>query len=848
MKRLLLFLFCLGSLLASNAQFPATNLKQNFKWGAALGTRDSTAYGANDSLVVVINRQGRMMYRSTDGYWKVLADRRFVDSADLKRIQLESGNDTIVPIPTEFGYQIPFDILRNGTTYKISPQFSLQTHANITVNKTYYVNVNTGNDANAGTSWGTALKSVSSALLRTDVDRIFVAKGVYPYADSWRNANPTRSVEIIGDLTQGVGDSVWLTSNATLTTSWTSVSNYYFARFNRTTDTAFGAVDRNFLDKYGNPIALTLRTNIADVNANPNSVFVSNDTVYIRTSDSRLPDSQIWVTAQNRSINNLNGFISNAKNYYVKNINFYRGGFYATATFGNLYAENVRIIGYANFFDGLTEVMLFNVRASQSTADLMNYDPQGLSVGSVVEYNSNFSAAALGSACGNCQVSTAHDGMSILRINSTYSGSSGQNIGDVNGTKSLIYNCTVDSSVTTKVGYFFGTGASPSFAWLENSRSTNQLVGGFDIEQGTNATIRVKNFSGSRTNSGTILAYTPNENYGSKVSEMQESNVLNSDDFLYVAKSTSPNYVSAKISASKLFENSGKLSVNGADVGATTSQQKFLQGISVNEASGATTALRSLSTTDIAFQIQALPSQTADLFRTRTSGSTVLGRGTVGGNWNFGTNAGNETSNFSATFTGGNPVIDFGGTSDAQETSLRIFSGATPWRFRYQGNLNSGRLILNRGSQEFFFNSDGTFRGRITPRSGSTGAGTAPIKFETGSLMSTPENGAFEFLDSVYYATANTTRYKIPLTLTGSFTLDFGSTAAGASTDIVITVTGAMVGNVVNLGLPSSWTAGGIYQAFVSGANSVTVRYTNASTAPIDPASATFNYIIFKNQ
>src|SRR6476659_6936865 len=51
----------------------------------------------------------------------------------------------------------------------------------------------------------------------------------------------------------------------------------------------------------------------------------------------------------------------------------------------------------------------------------------------------------------------------------------------------------------------------------------------------------------------------------------------------------------------------------------------------------------------------------------------------------------------------------------------------------------------------------------ITIRAGTTSAGSAPIKFTSGSLMTTPEAGAVEFLtDNLYFTqTTSTTRKKI---------------------------------------------------------------------------------------
>lgn len=74
--------------------------------------------------------------------------------------------------------------------------------------------------------------------------------------------------------------------------------------------------------------------------------------------------------------------------------------------------------------------------------------------------------------------------------------------------------------------------------------------------------------------------------------------------------------------------------------------------------------------------------------------------------------------------------------------------------------------------------------------------------------------------------------------------LDFASIAAAASADLTITLTGAAVGDSVALGLPSAPTAGIIFQAFVSAANTVTVRATNITGSAVDPASATYRVTV----
>ncbi len=44
----------------------------------------------------------------------------------------------------------------------------------------------------------------------------------------------------------------------------------------------------------------------------------------------------------------------------------------------------------------------------------------------------------------------------------------------------------------------------------------------------------------------------------------------------------------------------------------------------------------------------------------------------------------------------------------------------------------------------------------VTVRPGTTAAGTAPLKFASGPLMSNPEVGAVEFLTDAYYGTIST--------------------------------------------------------------------------------------------
>jgi hypothetical protein len=78
----------------------------------------------------------------------------------------------------------------------------------------------------------------------------------------------------------------------------------------------------------------------------------------------------------------------------------------------------------------------------------------------------------------------------------------------------------------------------------------------------------------------------------------------------------------------------------------------------------------------------------------------------------------------------------------------------------------------------------------------------------------------------------------------GSASLNFGSIGAAAQADLTITITGAAVGDEVVMALPAAPTAGLIFNAFVSAADTVTIRASNITAAPIDPAAATFGAIV----
>jgi len=83
--------------------------------------------------------------------------------------------------------------------------------------------------------------------------------------------------------------------------------------------------------------------------------------------------------------------------------------------------------------------------------------------------------------------------------------------------------------------------------------------------------------------------------------------------------------------------------------------------------------------------------------------------------------------------------------------------------------------------------------------------------------------------------------------LTATSTIDFTSLLANTTADSSgITVTGAVVGDVVMVGPPATIASGLVVTGYVSAADTVKVRVANVTASPIDPASGSFRVTVLK--
>lgn len=83
-------------------------------------------------------------------------------------------------------------------------------------------------------------------------------------------------------------------------------------------------------------------------------------------------------------------------------------------------------------------------------------------------------------------------------------------------------------------------------------------------------------------------------------------------------------------------------------------------------------------------------------------------------------------------------------------------------------------------------------------------------------------------------------------TLSVIATLDFASVSAAGTGTLTVTCPGASIGDIVAIGLPATVNAGIVFDARVSAADTITIRASNITASPIDPASATYEFVVFK--
>ena len=386
-----------------------------------------------------------------------------------------------VAVPDAAFDWLPFTIQTNGYKFRPDPSFNLQSHANITVNKTYYVDSENGDDGNSGADWDNALKTLTEAWSKADVDRIY-ATGQWTH--NQQLSITTRDFELIG-----VGDCV-ITCDVTdeFVGAWSAVDDHYEATVS---DYVYSMRDESDPDancpEWGTN--LTTKASIAEVDANPGSWWQDwpSRKIYVRTFDSREPDTDL------RSYKNLALYIArNNQTVYLENLKLFTGTYWRSDDVGGLkvYAKNCEF--YKGLFYGMDEVIFEDcVSHCHKEGDVMDYNDRGDITENAVEINCDFRNI---SEEGPNQASTAHSGVSIVRIEGYYE----------TGIQTIADSA---ESIWCLGGHMYNFNAEIAFyseeeAWLDRCYLDGDLT-----DQDTGGTIHIRNCTITGAQSGNIQPY-----------------------------------------------------------------------------------------------------------------------------------------------------------------------------------------------------------------------------------------------------------------------------------------------------------------------------------------------------
>lgn len=413
------------------------------------------------------------------------------------RCQLDEQR-TALTLPSAFSW-FPYTISVGSDGRGVS-SFNFRS-AKPATTATYYVDPVNGLDANAGTSMAAALKNITTALAKGDVNEIVLAAGTYP-----RNRIPSARHTLARDLAirvYGGGTANILGSDQDVL-DWVADGTYPNV-YTRVRSNVMQVRDANDLDANGEWTQLTLQTSVADVNANPGSYYVDgSNNLYVRTVDSRAPDNDLHVfltgtfwTFQGQYTLWVDGTINliGVSETQVRNTGL--------STYVTYYERNVTSKYKVNSEDGIGVLGCDSYRVNGRVTDNLNdgYDYTALNGRANKAFELNCVGLRNGgSGAGNNNASTMHDNGSVIRLNGIGAECEGPIFADVDaGTTSLMINCSADETTDAsapRINYeLSGT------HWLVNCTSTN--APDYDVRVG--GTVR---YVGSQTLSSTITSGT----------------------------------------------------------------------------------------------------------------------------------------------------------------------------------------------------------------------------------------------------------------------------------------------------------------------------------------------------
>lgn len=341
-----------------------------------------------------------------------------------------------------------------------------------------YVDPVLGNEANDGLTWATAKRDPAAAIHTRTAATIYIAPGTYHRSDfhDWGVNKISRDVSII--CPNGIAIVTRRAGGASLPAfTLSSGTTYVVARNN-----IASVYDVLKLDIYDDYTKMPAYASLALLNAAPFGYFRDGANTYVKRADGAVPtylNTAIFLVEDQP----VSGITGNAT-VYLENLHF-EGG---TSCFDidptsstdvmKLYAKGCSFkynTGSGGGGDGLsvfgaTEVRLQGSEGSRTWNDVVSYHEDTVTspgvLGLAVEVDCVWRRAGWDNLPStNNNGSTAHDGWTVVRINTEQYLNGGPNVADVTGCNTWMVGCKMHDGIGT--GSVSGVQCGNGEMWLD---------------------------------------------------------------------------------------------------------------------------------------------------------------------------------------------------------------------------------------------------------------------------------------------------------------------------------------------------------------------------------------------
>jgi hypothetical protein len=361
-----------------------------------------------------------------------------------------------------------------------------------------YINLDTGNDTTGNGSQATPYKTLAKAFTIAstgDAKSEIIVLSDTPFMRDESAVAMAITNKTIALVPQNTTNRIIITGGQR-SLAWTSDGSgtYHTSRTN-----AKQVIDFTSKDSDGAYIPYTPVSSIANCQALAGSWYTDGTLVYVHTLNGATPtDSTICVNMT--SINTFSPQLLGTSKLYIKNCDIAtappmrpRGDSTGATVVGDFVAEKCTFSsGYKAYGDetngnsvqveNIKNTYLFDCVSSYSTRDCFNYHYMNVPSLNrrdclVIEYNCNGKDAGVTSTDVNNNISTAHEGISIIRFTTTGVNASIP-LADVDDCYSICVDCDMSGARYTSGTYYFGYGTNgQGKAIVINCKSDGDAIG-----------------------------------------------------------------------------------------------------------------------------------------------------------------------------------------------------------------------------------------------------------------------------------------------------------------------------------------------------------------------------------